>query len=98
MDTIPGRVPFPSADDMGGAVRDDHEIVAFSARSQDTNLFLKLATRTSGATTLYFDPIVAQWLHTAIGDFLRIGAQSAESEAKWHGGEFKDAQGKITEE
>jgi len=98
MDDIPGRLRFPSADDIGGAVRDELRIAAFSAISKDTMLFLKLATRASGATTVFFDPILAQWLHTALGDFLRIGTQSAESEAKWHDGEFHDAQGKVEEE
>jgi len=99
MDDKPERLGFPSADEMGGAVREGHRIVAFSARSdRDAMLFLKLATRASGATTVFFDPIFAQWLHTALGDFLRIGTQSPESLAKWHDGEFTDAQGEVGEE
>jgi hypothetical protein len=95
MDNIPGRLRFPTADEMGGAVRDGFAIVAFSARSRNDLLFLKLATHASGAATVSLDPIVAQWLYTALGDFLRIGTDSPEAQAKWHDGEFTDTQGKV---
>jgi hypothetical protein len=94
----PRRIDLPSADDIGGAVRDGHAIVAFAARSRDDLLFLKLATRASGAVTLSFDPMVAQWLYTTLGDYLRLGTKSPESEAKWTDGEFTDAQGDAATE